>query len=102
VRKRSVCARKALVAVPMAGILSLAAVATPFGANGVARAAASEQANCAAVLTSHFGPQGMVDDAVHFLQGVAAEQGTTLGDLAQTVAQTEGTLAQCLALLPQP
>ncbi len=94
--------RKPLLAVSMAGILSVAAVGTPFASGGVARAAASEQANCAAVLTSHFGPEGQVDEAVHFLQGVAARQGMTLGELAQTVAHLEGTLSECLAFLPQP
>lgn len=94
--------KKILAGASMAGILALAAVGAPFASGGVARAAAAEEANCAAVLTSHFGPEGQVDEAVHFLQGVAAQQGMTLGELAQTVAHLEGNLEECLAALPQP
>lgn len=101
--KLRVDVRKLLLAVPMAGVLSFAAVHTPFATDrGVANAAAAEQSNCAAVLTSFFGPQGLVDNAVHVLQAQAAQQGTTLGALAVMVGQQQGTLNECLVLVGQP
>jgi hypothetical protein len=66
------------------------------------QAAANPDSNCAAVLTSFFGPQGAVDDAVHILQEAAAQQGISFGELARIVSQTEGTLNECLALVGQP
>ena len=94
--------RNVLVAVPMAAILALATVHTPFATAGAAKATAAQQSNCAAVLTSFFGPQGLVDNAVHVLQAQAAQQGTTLGALAVMVAQQQGTLNECLVLVGQP
>jgi hypothetical protein len=83
--------------------LLLAVCGASFGiVEGRAEAAANPGSNCAAVLTSHFGPQGAVDDAVHILQQAAAEQGMTFGQLARIVAQTEGSLNDCLALVGQP
>jgi hypothetical protein len=70
-----------------------------LGTDEAARAQANPHSNCAAVLTSFFGPQGDVDAAVHILQQAAAAQGMPFGQLARTVAQTEGTLEECVALV---
>jgi hypothetical protein len=78
----------------------LAALLLTFGTSGIALGAARESSDCVAVLTSFFGPQGLVDDAAHILQAVAATQGNHLGDLASAVAREEGSLNECLALLP--
>jgi hypothetical protein len=83
-----------------AAALSLAAGGT-LGSIAGAQAAASSDSPCVAVLTSYFGPQGSVDDAVHILQEAAAAQGITFGELAQIVAQTHGSLNDCLALVGQ-
>ncbi len=82
------------------GLVSLAAAGGRAGMDADAHAAASPQSNCAAVLTSFFGPQTLVDDAVHTLQQETA--GTPFGELARTVAHTQGTLDDCLALVGQP
>jgi hypothetical protein len=84
------------------GLVLLAAAGGRGGTTEAASAAANPESNCAAVLTSFFGPQGAVDDAVHILQQAAAAQGISFGQLARTVAQTEGTLNECLALVGQP
>jgi hypothetical protein len=47
-----------------------------------------------------FRAAGLVDDTAHILQAVAATQGDHLGDLASAVAREEGSLSECLALLP--
>ncbi len=93
--------RRRLVLVLIALIL-LAAAGGRAGTADTAFAAANPESNCAAVLTSFFGAQGAVDDAVHILQQAAATQGIPFGQLARTVAQSEGTLNQCLALVGQP
>ena len=66
---------------------------------GTAAAVPATQANCVAVLTSAFGPQTLVDDAVHAVQDQAAQLGVPLGALASSVAQTRGTFTECFALV---
>lgn len=83
----------------LVGVLSLAAAGGWLGTDEAAHAQADPRSNCAAVLTSFFGPQGDVDAAVHILQEGAAEQGIPFGQLARTVAQTEGTLEECQELI---
>lgn len=90
-----------LLALLLVALLSLAA-AGGRGGDGVAVAAANPESTCAAVLTSFYGPRREVDDAVQFLQQAAAAQGLTFGEVARLVARTQGTLAQCFALLPPP
>jgi hypothetical protein len=90
--------RRRLVLVLM-GLVLLAAAGGRWGTTEAASAGANPESNCAAVLTAFFGPQGAVDDAVHILQQAAAAQGIPFGQLARTVAQTEGTLDECLALV---
>ena|SRR5918997_1005998 len=87
---------------PLVGLLLLMAAGGRLGTDEAAHAAAGPKANCAAVLTSFFGPQALVDDAVHILQQAAAAQGIPFGELARTVAQSRGTLNECLALVGQP
>ena len=91
--------RRMLLALLLVALLSLAAAGGRIGGDGVAVAAANPQSTCAAVLTSFYGLRGQVDDGVHFLQQAAAAQGITFGELARTIAQTQGTLEQCSALL---
>ncbi len=69
------------------------------GTGGVALAAPAEQANCLAMLTSYFGPEGTVDNAVHELQAIAAALGIPPGQLAAMLAQEHGTVDVCLAVL---
>ncbi len=70
-----------------------------FAGVGMVAAAPAPQANCVATLTSAFGPQTLVDDAVHIVQQQAAQLGVPLGALASSVAQTRGSFAECLALV---
>ena len=60
-------------------------------------AAPPPEANCVATLTSAFGPQGLVDDAVRLVREQAVQMGVPLGALASQVAQTRGTFEECLA-----
>jgi hypothetical protein len=94
--------RTRLVAVWLAGALTLCGSGGWSGAGGVAQAAPPAPGNCIAVLTSFFGPRGEVDDAVHILQPLAAQQGMTLGQLAAMLAREQGTVNQCLAVLGLP
>ena len=82
---------------PLAAVLALAAAGG--GADAHAQAA-NPRSNCVGVLTSFFGPQTLVDEAVHFLRAEAA--GTPFGQLARTLAQTQGSLEQCQAPLDRP
>lgn len=84
----------------LVGLLSLALAGGRLGGDLDAHGAANPQSNCVGVLTSFFGPQTQVDDAVHTLR--AATAGTPFGQLARTLAQTAGSLDQCLALVGQP
>jgi hypothetical protein len=82
VRRLSLDVRKGLLAAPMAGILSLAAVHIPIATGGgAASAAAADQANCVAVLTSLYGPDPdlTVNEAVQFLLQRSAALGVPPG-----------------------
>jgi hypothetical protein len=70
--------------------------------SNIALGAASTTSNCGAVLTSFFGRQGLVDDAAHILQDLAALQGVSFGQLVGTVVREEGTVNECLAFLGFP
>jgi hypothetical protein len=83
----------------LVGLLSLALAGGRLGGDIDAYGAANPQSNCVAVLTSFFGPQTQVDDAVHILRAETAA--TPFGQLARRVAQTEGSLNECLALVGQ-
>ena len=83
----------------LVGLVSLASAVGGLGLDSDARAAAGARSNCAAMLTSFFGPQTLVDDAVHVLR---SETAGPFGQLARSVAQTQGTLDECLALVGQP
>ena len=77
--------------------------AVALASGGAARGqAAGGGATCVATLTSYYGPQGQVDDAVHTLQALAAQRGLTFGQLAAMLAQHHGTVDQCLAVLGLP
>ena len=70
-------------------LLALVGVSSAFAAN-------DDQTNCVAVLTSHFGPLGQVDDAAHFLREAAAAKGMTFGAFASELASKHGDLEYCL------
>ena len=71
------------------------------GEGGVALAAPDKRANCLAVLTSHYGPQGQVHLAVQILLVIAAARGMPPGELAVLLAGEHGTVDECLAVLDQ-
>ena len=71
------------------------------GAGGVALAAPDERGNCLAVLTSTYGPEGTVDNAVHDLQAIAAANRIPPGELAAKLAQVHGTVDECFAVLEE-
>ena len=94
--------RRFMVVAAITTALTLGVGSGWAGAGGVAMAAPAEQANCVAVLTSYFGPQGLVDDAVYVLQPIAAALGMTFGELAVMLAREHGTVEECFAVLGLP
>ena len=91
--------RKLLIALPVVCFVVLGSSVRP---DATADAAPSQPANCVAVLTSFFGPQGQVDNAVHTLQALAAARGMTFGELAGILVREQGTVDECFALLGLP
>ncbi len=94
--------RKVLVALTFVSLLALGVTGMHPRTDGAARAAVGEQANCVAVLTSFYGSQTEVDNAVHTLQATAAEGGMTFGEIAGILVRENGTVNECLAVLGLP
>ncbi len=94
--------RKFLLASLVMSLMLLCAGGAGIRTGGVAQAAADEQSNCVAVLTSYYGPLGGVDDAVHDLHVIAAESGMTFGEIAGKLRREQGTVNQCRAVLGLP
>jgi len=88
--------RKIAVTSLLSATVALAGVVSP----AVSEAApAAGTGNCVSVLTSSYGPQMKVDDAVHVLRHLAAQSGMTFGEVARKLASQSGTVESCLAVL---
>jgi mannose/fructose/N-acetylgalactosamine-specific phosphotransferase system component IID len=84
------------------GLTLVLAVLLALSTIGFAHAQANEQASCTAVLASAFGPGSGIGDEVHEVQAIAEALGVPFGQLAKALAQSHGTLEECLALIPIP
>jgi hypothetical protein len=86
-------------------VLATGVLAAAMTVTSAAMAASSDAApaagagNCVSVLTSAFGPQQQVDDAVHTLRALAVQSGMTFGEVARALAGQNGDVASCLAYL---
>ena len=87
-------------------ILGTTLVLALLGASGAASAQevppanSNERAPCTAQLASSFGPAtGGISDEVAAVKAIAERLGVPLGQAVRVAATTEGTVAECVALL---
>jgi hypothetical protein len=91
--------RKFMVTALLSAAVAAAGVAAPAASDAAPGAGGG---NCVSVLTSYYGPQMQVDDAVHVLRHLAAQSGMTFGQVARKLASNSGDVTSCLAVLGLP
>jgi hypothetical protein len=90
--------KRALIATTIA-LSTLTGVGTA-SAQQLPPALADQRAPCTAQLASSFGPAtGGISDQVAAVQAIAASLGLPLGQVVAVAASTQGTVAECVALL---
>jgi hypothetical protein len=86
--------------ITLTAVLSATVAVAAAAAPAVSEAApAAGHGNCVSVLTSYYGPQMQVDDAVHVLHHLAAQSGMTFGAVAHKLATHSGDVKSCLAVI---